>query len=902
MKTRILFIPIILALLFALPTLALADNYTYPAFSCNPNNGTGCTLAVNGVATLLLTTQANSNIPSGAVNWFCVGGQWNTKVDGTGISGGSCSGLPLVPPGPACDDSNPAYAFQGVVFTQVLVYTPGDPSASDVYMLGTASGPGISGSLITVTSGTQNLPFGPGQSPVIGSNTYQWWRISLNGNPVYPNQNIISYPSPSPTGLSGIYFADFEGYISCGSGPVNFHFDIGFILQTSSLSPPTVSKTVTPSLTRTYSWTITKSVDNPSAFTAGGAPITEHYTVTALPAGSADSGFQTTGTITVTNPNGGSLLISSVTDSDSTVGPCSVATGSLGDSPAGPFSLSGGQTETFGFACAFSSNPGTGGDTATVAYPGQGGLSAGSATYTATYDFNAAAITPVHQTVTVTDTLGGSLGTCDALANPAGCTYNYPYTFTDPAGTCTTHPNTATIVETGQTATASVTDCQGADLTVTKTITPASSATYSWGITKQCSFDDVHFSDNCGPTNANGSPVTVYYDVVATNTGTTVAWSATGTITVTNPNNWEAVTFMLSDSISTGSCTISGGTGPYTVAASGSATFTFSCTFPSGAGGTNTATATWSASTYHTPDGSASGSANFSFGAPTTTANSSVTVTDTFNGGSPTTLGTCTVLASPCTFAFSQTYNLTPDQCLTATDTAKVVGDNGIVLGVAVSTAQECQSVSGFLTMGFWKGPNGQRLISNDASTGGVCNSVPYIRQFQDFNGKGTYTLSATASCSKVATFVSTVLGAAKCSGTCVAMADAQMLATALDVYFSASGSYGSTSCNIGVWSGASITSPGTYSAGSGAPYCAGGDKISAYNGGVTAFLGNANVDLTNIPGTGSVSSTFGGNPSLSVFQLLAFTNQFIGPTKATYSVAASTFDSINNDNANLSP
>ncbi len=106
-------------------------------------------------------------------------------------------------------------------------------------MLGTTSGPGISGSPIVVTKLNEpiNVPYGPESTPfTIGSTQYEWWRISNNGNPVSPNQNIIAYPPPGPTSLSGTYTIDVEGTMQCSGASVgfvnNFFFDIGFQITT----------------------------------------------------------------------------------------------------------------------------------------------------------------------------------------------------------------------------------------------------------------------------------------------------------------------------------------------------------------------------------------------------------------------------------------------------------------------------------------------------------------------------------------------------------------------------------------------------------------------------------------------------------------------------------------------
>jgi hypothetical protein len=88
---------------------------------------------------------------------------------------------------------------------------------------------------------------------------------------------------------------------------------------------------------------------------------------------------------------------------------------------------------------------------------------------------------------------------------------------------------------------------------------------------------------------------------------------------------------------------------------------------------------------------------------------------------------------------------------------------------------------TGALTMGFWQNKNGQDIITKGASTSGVCNSGAWLRQYAPFQD-----LSATASCTQVATYVSNVVKGANASGASMnAMLKTQMLATALDVYFS---------------------------------------------------------------------------------------------------------------------
>jgi hypothetical protein len=104
---------------------------------------------------------------------------------------------------------------------------------------------------------------------------------------------------------------------------------------------------------------------------------------------------------------------------------------------------------------------------------------------------------------------------------------------------------------------------------------------------------------------------------------------------------------------------------------------------------------------------------------------------------------------------------------------------------VAVQAAGGGPLKTGALSMGYWQNPNGQATIKNGASTGVACNSGTWLRSL----GPGPYKdLSATANCGDVAKYVYNAVkgGGTNCGGsTCNTLLKAQMLATALDVYFS---------------------------------------------------------------------------------------------------------------------
>jgi len=146
-----------------------------------------------------------------------------------------------------------------------------------------------------------------------------------------------------------------------------------------------------------------------------------------------------------------------------------------------------------------------------------------------------------------------------------------------------------------------------------------------------------------------------------------------------------------------GTCAVTGGTS-ISIPAGGSKTLSYSCTWvsqPSSYNGTNTATATWDASANYTPTGSASGTANFAFdtgaaGNPTN-INKTVTVTDTFNGGSPVTLGTLTaVTTTPYTtktYTYTQTVPVPAAGCKSYGNTARIV-ETGQTFSVTVQVCK----------------------------------------------------------------------------------------------------------------------------------------------------------------------------------------------------------------------
>jgi len=252
-----------------------------------------------------------------------------------------------------------------------------------------------------------------------------------------------------------------------------------------------------------------------------------------------------------------------------------------------------------------------------------------------------------------------------------------------------------------------------------------------------------------------------------------------------------------------------------------------------------------------------------------------VNVTDTNVTGS---LGqVCVGGANPTSFTYSNTVSVPQYNCVTDPNTATFTTNTTGTTGSASQSVEVCgPAKTGALTIGFWQNKNGQGIISGGVSTSGVCNSGTWLRQYAPFQD-----LSATASCSQVASYAYNVIKAANASGTAMnAMLKAQMLATALDVYFS---------------------NPAL-----------GGNKISA-----PAPLGGVTIDLTKIcqmidstSGTATcgsnfenVSGAFGGATSLTVSQMLSYAagqsnaggSTWYANVKATQQLAKDAFDAINN-------
>ena len=577
----------------------------------------------------------------------------------------------------------------------------------------------------------------------------------------------------------------------------------------------TIAKTAAGTYTTTYPWTVTKKADKTRITTKPDGTATFTYTVVATPGTPVDSAWALTGTITVTNPNDFQPVMVDVTDVAGVGGGavCTVAGGT-------GVTLAANETKKLDYSCTFTSQPGY----------------TKSNTATAKVVSGTTASTSVSSTVpapfSVTREIDKTAAVYDDLAQPGSwvkigdATGSTPVTFTYPVdhpaatpGTCQAYTNTARVdleLATDPIAKATVEVCTGAPLTVTKTATATYTRTYLWAIAKT--------TPTPSPAATLNSTLGVPYTVTVTPNGyADSAFTTIGTITVTNPNDWESVTVKsVTDTLDSslgGTCTVTGLTATNAVLAKsgGSVTLDYSCTYadpPSAYTGTNTATATWDAAAAYTASGSASGTAPVNF-ALTKEVNKTVSVTDkavitgtTTTASGLKTLGTATwnATGTPTVFTYTNTYTVPKNGCTSYTNTATIT----LTGQTASAVVKVCGPPwLGDGTIGFWQNTNGQSIIKKTGVVPGTttCLLTPWLRTFKPFQD-----LSATATCTAAATYVYNVIKAANASGASMnAMLKAQMLAAALNYYFTEvdprrsapSGSLGDMVFDIRPWSGA---------------------------------------------------------------------------------------------------
>ena len=421
-------------------------------------------------------------------------------------------------------------------------------------------------------------------------------------------------------------------------------------------------------------------------------------------------------------------------------------------------------------------------------------------------------------------------------------------------------------------------------LTVAKDAATYFDRTFTWNITKAV---DKTLVEQIG-----GSATFNYTIQVKHDSGTDSNWKVDGIITVANPNTSagnNASGVAVNDGILYGpvetlgpdpnaACVVntSGGTNPL---ANSSVSLPYTCTYlgaPAAASETNHVHISWllPASTDKTADFFLQG---LTFDQPNL-IDECVTVTDpSYSAG---TLGTaCTAGPNnPTSYTYARTIPVPTFNCMFYDNTATFTTLDTSATRSASKKVEVCgPAKTGALTMGYWQNKNGQGIIKNGGPTSGTCNSGTWLRQYAPFQD-----LNSTATCTTVATYVYNVIKAANAAGVSMnTMLKAQMLATALDVYFSDS--------------------------------TLGGNKINA-----PAPIGGVSIDLTMIckmidstNGTATCSGSFEDvrsafgttTPLMTVSNMLSYAasqsnaggSPWYANVKSTQQLAKDAFDAINN-------
>lgn len=330
-----------------------------------------------------------------------------------------------------------------------------------------------------------------------------------------------------------------------------------------------------------------------------------------------------------------------------------------------------------------------------------------------------------------------------------------------------------------------------ADLDASKTAVPTFTRDFTWSITKSAC---AHGLTTCTQTvNQVGGSVTFDYAVTVTKSSASDSgWRIDGDINVSNPasNTGTVVNIAVTDSVDNGGICNVDSTGTDTqslgdLAPGASASVSYYCTFAANPGsGTNTAHVVWNPNLSDgsvTPSSSFDATADYTFGDPTTVNGNCITVTDTFSGST-------TTLGSPCgttTYNYTHTINVAAG-CVSYTNTATFSGAS-VTVGLNGPSASQTVTVCGplrtsALTIGFWKTTNGNTLIQYYCAPAAKTSLATYLSSLG--GGNGPFSGAAGKTCSQLVTFVNGILSGANSTDMNV-MLKAQMLGTALDVYFS---------------------------------------------------------------------------------------------------------------------
>ncbi|HZC70878.1 MAG TPA: hypothetical protein VE442_09305 [Jatrophihabitans sp.] len=322
----------------------------------------------------------------------------------------------------------------------------------------------------------------------------------------------------------------------------------------------------------------------------------------------------------------------------------------------------------------------------------------------------------------------------------------------------------------------------GLPLTITKDANGAYDNTYTWTITKDV--DKTIVKQVGGSANFN-------YTVTVTHDGGTISnVRVTGTISVFNPNvdgsnstvpvDIDGVTDQLSDG--TVCAVTNGGAQTLTQAKTD---FAYTCDLSGLPQGEldNTASVAWSQQFLDNGSLLEDNSADFTFENISFAENAideCANVSDSYAG----TLGTvCVGDSNPKTFTYQRTIPVPANDCVSYDNTGTFTTNDSGATGSASQRVTVCgPAKTGALTIGFWKNTNGQNLITTYCQNPALAN---YLKGLG--GGTGPFANAPTTSCKDLASYVSGILSGASATDM-NKMLKAQMLGTALDVWFSGSG------------------------------------------------------------------------------------------------------------------
>jgi hypothetical protein len=480
------------------------------------------------------------------------------------------------------------------------------------------------------------------------------------------------------------------------------------------------------------------------------------------------------------------------------------------------------------------------------------------------------------------------------------------------------------------------------DLSAEKTANPSFTRSYSWDSAKSVD----------APTTVEqvGGSATFHYTVTATwSQGADSAWEVDGKITVNNPNT-VAFTDDVTDELQyndgtdwvadpNATCTVTDGSGAYL--APGNTVFDYQCTFNS-SGPTDTTlernagTVTWDGTLFNTPHSSATGYADVDWSATTPTlADDTATITDTVDAGTAQTLGVASIdgtftkdgannLANFLSSYDSgtQTFTLTYDRsftvpahgCVDHNNTADFTTDTTSSTDGTTDDNSAKVTVCGplltsALTIGFWKTTNGQGLIGTYCAPAYKTSLATYLSHLASWPNTGVaangpFADAAGKGCTDLKTYVTGILKGANSTNMNV-MLKAQMLGTALDVYFSdPSLGYTSTIKNKvkppsnflthGALGGVSIDTtsicPMIDNTTAGTATCKGGDPSTDGYAGGTGALPAACMTVQQILTYEATVPPFNG--------VTGSGSAWYGTNRTFQEVAKNTFDQINNTDA----